>query len=234
MGRFINADSYIATGQGFIGFNMFAYCNNNPTTASDPSGCRSSLVSPHATLHGGGGSKFFSLPNDKYSKTTGMINGQKVFEHAEESMMFGTYRDNGCGIIALYNAMQLLEKPQALGKIEDQVFIRGGMLAGGLLGIRPGVIGDYFSANNIPSAKYSSFEALSQDVYEGAVVVFMVQNNIDNIFDGCHYMTAQYTEGQYIVYNISSTSSDSVSISSLDPVYRNSRWICGYIAGGQS
>ncbi len=29
-GRFINADGYVSTGQGLIGHNMYAYCNNNP------------------------------------------------------------------------------------------------------------------------------------------------------------------------------------------------------------
>lgn len=36
--RFINADEYLSTGQGFNGFNMFAYCNNNPVMYYDPSG----------------------------------------------------------------------------------------------------------------------------------------------------------------------------------------------------
>ena len=38
MGRFINADSFASTGQGVLGNNMFAYCNNNPVMHSDPSG----------------------------------------------------------------------------------------------------------------------------------------------------------------------------------------------------
>ena len=38
--RFINADSYASTGQGFIGCNMFTYCNNRPSNASDNSGHR--------------------------------------------------------------------------------------------------------------------------------------------------------------------------------------------------
>ena len=38
LGRFINADSYASTGQGILGNNMFAYCNNNPTLWVDPSG----------------------------------------------------------------------------------------------------------------------------------------------------------------------------------------------------
>ena len=36
--RFINADSYASTGQGLMGYNMFAYCNNNPIINADPTG----------------------------------------------------------------------------------------------------------------------------------------------------------------------------------------------------
>ena len=38
LGRFINADDYASTGQGYLGFNMFAYCNNSPVNSYDPSG----------------------------------------------------------------------------------------------------------------------------------------------------------------------------------------------------
>jgi RHS repeat-associated protein len=38
IGRFINADSMAGTGQGLIGYNMFAYCGNNPTNRCDESG----------------------------------------------------------------------------------------------------------------------------------------------------------------------------------------------------
>jgi RHS repeat-associated protein len=36
--RFLNADSYASTGQGFLGINMFAYCGNNPVSRADPLG----------------------------------------------------------------------------------------------------------------------------------------------------------------------------------------------------
>ena len=35
IGRFINADGYVSTGQGLAGYNMFAYCNNNPVMCCD-------------------------------------------------------------------------------------------------------------------------------------------------------------------------------------------------------
>ncbi len=37
-GRFINADSYLSTGTGLLGYNMYAYCNNNPISYIDSEG----------------------------------------------------------------------------------------------------------------------------------------------------------------------------------------------------
>ena len=36
--RFINADSYASTGQSYLGYNMFAYCGNNPVERTDADG----------------------------------------------------------------------------------------------------------------------------------------------------------------------------------------------------
>ena len=38
MGRFLNADALISTGQGVLGNNMFAYCRNNPVSRKDVTG----------------------------------------------------------------------------------------------------------------------------------------------------------------------------------------------------
>ena len=46
IGRFINADSYASTGQGILGHNMFAYCNNNPINCIDMTGCYPVTVFP--------------------------------------------------------------------------------------------------------------------------------------------------------------------------------------------
>ena len=38
VGRFLNADGLVSTGQGLLGSNMFAYCENNPIIGYDPTG----------------------------------------------------------------------------------------------------------------------------------------------------------------------------------------------------
>jgi len=38
LGRFINADAFVSTGQGLLGNNMFAYCLNNPVNFIDKDG----------------------------------------------------------------------------------------------------------------------------------------------------------------------------------------------------
>ena len=43
IGRFINADAFASTGQGLLGNNMFAYCNNSPILLSDPHGTASEV-----------------------------------------------------------------------------------------------------------------------------------------------------------------------------------------------
>ena len=37
-GRFVSPDSYISTGQGLTGYNMYAYCGDNPVMRVDPTG----------------------------------------------------------------------------------------------------------------------------------------------------------------------------------------------------
>ena len=37
-GRFVNEDSYLSTGNGILGHNMYAYCNNNPIFYVDKDG----------------------------------------------------------------------------------------------------------------------------------------------------------------------------------------------------
>ena len=61
--RFLNADSYASTGQGFLGYNMFVYCGNNPVNGKDLNGNRPLNVNTMMTDSGGG---FIPAPCSAY------------------------------------------------------------------------------------------------------------------------------------------------------------------------
>ena len=48
--RFINADAFASTGQGFLGYNMFAYCNNNPIIYRDQAGQKAKCTTETETV----------------------------------------------------------------------------------------------------------------------------------------------------------------------------------------
>ena len=51
VGRFINQDSYVSTGTGLLGYNMFAYCDNNPVNGWDPTGEAMFECCPHGDCY---------------------------------------------------------------------------------------------------------------------------------------------------------------------------------------
>ncbi len=76
--RFISSDSYASTGQGFLGCNMFAYCNNSPTNGVDPTGhfIRNNLVNIN---DGGGGFREVTKDEDpKSAELEGHLNGREL------------------------------------------------------------------------------------------------------------------------------------------------------------
>ena len=62
-GRFINADRFISTDTGIIGFNMYAYCNNEPISRKDYSG------------------SFFGLVFGMFAVTAGIILGAEIIDN---------------------------------------------------------------------------------------------------------------------------------------------------------
>ena len=77
--RFVNADRYASTGQGQLGCNMFAYCNNSPENYSDPTGSRA-MGPSYVIVNDGGSSRTGSTsePSDSglmpdYSGATGGV-----------------------------------------------------------------------------------------------------------------------------------------------------------------
>ena len=64
-GRFLNADGTVGANGGFLGNNLFAYCNNNSTMFSDYSGCARMY---NADMTDGGTSPYGDLRNELASR----------------------------------------------------------------------------------------------------------------------------------------------------------------------
>ena len=213
---------------------MFAYCNNSPIILSDESGHIPDPFSPVDIFgcHGRSKPATTQIPESIYTKSEGYIYVQNHSPCNYTPFGFGTYVKNGCGVIAVYNTMQLLGQKETLAVIDTEIFIRNGYSLGGLLGVTRGSIRSYFQDQGISCTGYATYAALSQNVREGSVIIVMVLNNANNIFDGAHYMAAQYINGQYQVYNIHGYALDSVSRDSLLSPYAGSWFLYGFIVGG--
>ena len=63
VGRFLNADGLVSTGQGLLGSNMFAYCGNNPVMFSDSSGlAQVGILERNKNMASAGGEMLFLIP----------------------------------------------------------------------------------------------------------------------------------------------------------------------------
>ena len=58
-----------------------------------------------------------AAPSTAAEQERGLIHGQESLPYANERFGWGCYGKNGCTLIAVYNALQLLEKPCSLGEI---------------------------------------------------------------------------------------------------------------------
>lgn len=221
---------------------MFAYCLNNPVALSDASGAAAKVcLTADSAIDdtpwwdhspGGGGYVRTRLYRGTYSKVSGLINGQVIFEYANARCGIGNYAHNGCAIIAIYNAMQLTGRAQSLGAIEHEFLTEHGMILGGAFGSGPWSFDNYFAAHGISNVGYRCYLCFLENVSDGDVIVFTVVNNGWNPCKGFHTMAAQYVDGQFVVYNVYNDYASPWYTDSLNSIFKHSNWLYGYIIGG--
>ena len=157
-----------------------------------------------------------------------LINGQGCFPDADLPLGLGTFRNNGCGVIAAYNTMELLGLHQELQAVAAEFLWLHGMLLFGLLGVAPWSLGDYLARHRVAHRGYLSRKRLERDLRNGDIVLYTVINSIKNPFLGCHTMAAQYCDGQFLVCNESNLCPHPRVRSNLEESYRGGAWIYGF------
>ena len=211
---------------------MFVYCNNNPCNRVDSGGHCSYLWIFKIADCGNA-----TCPaSDSYMDTSGntpgttmgyTINGQENLAYADQRIGVGTYGNNGCGLIAVYNAMQLIGQAVTLQDVAVELFDE--MILSGAGGLNPFALDDYFTNHGIPFTSLYAEVFLETNVKEGSVFVFVVMNNKDNLFEGFHMMAGQYVNGKYRIYNRYNNSTAYESYTSWSEGFGEELWFYGVL-----
>ena len=149
--RFINADCYVSTGMGFIGYNMFAYCNNNPVFQSDPKGTWTFSINLGFFIGLGGGYSFsigLSVDSEEMAAFTASYSVPND-EKTRNTVIGGTAGGSVSMQITDFDSVEELSGASKSGGINtpigsfDVVYDKANNCHGYAIGIGPGVGGDY-------------------------------------------------------------------------------------------
>ena len=236
--RFINADGFVSTGQGLLGYNMYAYCQNNPVMYVDLTGCflqhmLKKLCLPvtpirfdmiwrvkkyRSDLRSQNYANNSVLDNDPSTTTKNKIIDYQGNETTNR-FMFGRYGMgwNGCETIAVHNARVLLGLDSTLTDTID-TFNRthAGIGMSGYFGGNPLKIGSVLSEYNMDYTRVSYDQMTEPGVY-----IFSYWTSSPTI----HTVAVYYDGTTYAPYNKTN--------GYLNPYdYSNGTFISCYYLGG--
>ncbi len=230
--RFINADALTSTGQGFIGTNMFAYCNNNSVNGYDPSGLYNLSVNVMTADTG----RSDVIP-DPISYPIGTINGQGLDPYADIPFGLSTVGDAGCSAIACYNAMWLIGKKPTLRYVLDYFECHFNPR---WFGVMPTEIGGFLDDHSIAYSNLGSFAEVESALRSGggvAIITFWNGTFQDdsgnpiaiNPFKGAHTVAVTLTEsGMIRIYNPDNHALKPIEICYWEKYVNTGGFICGY------
>ena len=191
IGRFLNGDSYVSTGQGILGNNMLAYCCNNPVAYSDGTGLRMECVS--AEMAGGG------LP---------YITDQEEDNVGYKQFGLTSVSHGGCGIVASYNARISLGDYTAFDNVlayyNNHIAITPGY---GFTGLSPRAIANYFKdlGYSVRMTDAPDLIDLLSETADASILYYMFPKTYPIIGDayGAHFVEYHKFGDEYVGVNTS-------------------------------
>lgn len=166
--------------------------------------------------------------NCKLTDPNDFINKQA--DYSEWKLGLKTLDKNGCGAIATYNALRVIDRPSNLANVIYYYDITSGDLLFGTFGISPLSIKKYFDSNNILcNHYYYNFKLLKNEcekIDENQAIILLYMCNASNVFEGAHYITLKKEGSGYFAYNARIDYS-----TNLCDFYTNGRLLRGWIIG---
>ena len=211
VGRFINADADVSTGRGFTGNNMFAYCFSNPIAYIDPTGAfpvlnylRDFFEEAVDVLKGGlvgTAIKYYNYYNNEKQQSA-IPNGYIDDQNKVDYMRLGGFGAgwNGCGWIAVYNAMIMIGNPQQAADVIRFFDRAGNTILYGTFGASPTAISEYLGSqkltgkmNAVPFVMPNNIETVAKQAT--ACILLYIHDS------GAHYVALRWNGTEYEVYN---------------------------------
>ncbi len=225
VGRFINADVYISTGQGILGNNMYAYCGNNPVMNVDPNGdsfvCLLFTISAicyttYCYIVVSNYRNNSELDADSSTSTQDVIiNYQGADNISQFKYGIDSATNNGCETIAIHNARILLGESSNLSTTMWNVQSQGGMWALGIFGTKPWDIGGVLDQYGM------SYTEVGLDELNKPGTYIISYWNGTPWLSSLHTIAVQYDGTEYTAYNKGGNPS-------ANPTTYANNFICGY------
>ena len=138
IGRFINADTYVSTGQGVLGFNMYAYCLNDPVNRIDVGGSKSfkkedeiNEVDKHFNDVTGGGGGYQYCVDLSFAARSPIISGG-IFNYGYTQYGYSTFGyGNGGTNSSSVGGLSTTKLYRAVSSVEADSFASTGKLSAG-------------------------------------------------------------------------------------------------------
>lgn len=219
-----------------MGYNMFAYCGNNPVSRKDPSGqfwlfsliaTTIITITTVAVVGYNHVSKRNSKRNSKVDENPETTTKNKIITDQDgatgQNFEYGLYpaQHNACETIALHNAKVLKGIDSSLSETMSDFQSSGAMIGYGYFGSNPYCIGDVLKYEGIEYSRVGLDELTESGVY---IISYWNNGTLPTI----HTVCVAFDGEVYITYNLGE---NGVLFSSPDTYA--SKYICGYYLGGK-
>ncbi len=165
--------------------------------------------------------------NQKNSDPDRMINGQNAYSNYRFGL--STLNRVGCGIIAVYNALRMLNCPIVLSELIREFETNSTeTVPFGFFGINPFSMKKFFEAHAIPYTKIQCIQELMKFSEEGGIYLLTFWNDAKKLTQGAHTVTLFYTQGRFTVYNRTNNSSQAAEFAAAADIIGNGKLIRGY------
>lgn len=230
VGRFINSDALVSTGQGVLGNNMFAYCGNNPINRTDPTGALWRELIAIAIGIGCYIYDYVKITEENYQHNSAVDSNPETTTQNRilndqngatgKNFKYGIFdASHGvCEAIAVHNAKVLLGMDSSLSNTIRDCQESWQMLLLGVLGTNPWSIDVVLNRSGISSTRVGLNEMTNPGVYIISYWHSSGAHTVAVLFDGSTYTTYNlYGNGIEYYYH---------------PTEYAGNYIAGYYLGG--